>query len=171
MRRAHLAHLATRFFGSLWPFRPSLSARRRARQVLLPAEWAVWTSLGAADMRHSLAVADAVAVAGGDADAQAAALLHDIGKLDCDLGVLMRVAVTVAAEVLGYAQVASWAGHGGLRGRGANYVLHDRLGAELLAEVGARPLATAWAGQHHGAPYGDPLPEGLAAMLARADGD
>ena len=83
----------------------------------------------------------------------------------------MRVAVTVAAEVLGYAQVASWAGRGGLRGRAANYALHDRLGAELLADVGARPLATAWAGQHHGSHYGDPLPEGLAAMLAQADGD
>ena len=70
----------------------------------------------------------------------AAALLHDVGKVESDLGTLSRVAVTIAAVALG---------HRRLRGRAGLYVAHDRIGGELLRAAGSDPLTVAWAEQHH----------------------
>jgi hypothetical protein len=131
------------------------------------------------DQRHAVAVAREVARDLGNADgagvptaALAAALLHDVGKVQSHLGANGRAAVTLVAIAAGRDRIAGWAGRsGGLRARAGSYVTHDRLGGELLEAAGSDPLVVAWARQHH-------LPEerwtvdpALAGVLKRCDDD
>ena len=114
------AHLVRRFAGSLSARRPDDTL---AAQSLDPAELALWRRFGAADQRHSLVVAQRLLAAHPDAPRHevAAALLHDIGKLDAQLGTFRRVAATVLVT--------------GDRDR--RYRDHERLGAALLRSVGS----------------------------------
>ncbi|MDA8392671.1 MAG: HD domain-containing protein [Actinomycetota bacterium] len=143
----------------------------------------MWTSMPAADQRHSIAVAKR-AVQGArssrvpvdERDLVAAALLHDVGKTGCALGTAGRVAATVAAWLVGHRTVAGWSRRGGWRARAACFADHQRIGAQLLREAGARPLAVAWAASHHRdlSDHCDGrlgVPPAVARLLAAADGD
>ncbi len=70
-----------------------------------------------------------------------AALLHDIGKTESDLGALSRSLATI------------WNGVG-LRttGRWRSYIDHGVLGSDTLAQLGADSLAVAFTRHHPGAP-------------------
>lgn len=98
------------------------------------------------DRRHAVGVARLV-VASLDSRATravvAAALLHDVGKVDSGLGTFARVGATVWSGVRGRARAAAG------DGRVARYLRHDAIGARLLGEAGADPLTVAWAGEHH----------------------
>jgi hypothetical protein len=193
-------HLARRFFGALSPAGPPPSDEVWVRSVLLPGEVALWERMSGPDRRHALEVArDALArlgsscsavvatgsatgsgreaaggvPAGAGREVAAAALLHDVGKIESDLGTFARVGVTVAAVVFGRDRVvaAGQGGSGGLRARAAGYLTHDRIGARLLREAGSHPTTSTWAEEHH-------LPEGrwslerrVAEALGAADGD
>jgi putative nucleotidyltransferase with HDIG domain len=114
------AHLVRRFLGS-WSKRvpdDALAARH-----LNAAELALWRRLAPADQRHALQVAERLLAAHPDAPRHeiAAALLHDIGKLDSGLGTLRRVAATLVVS--------------GDRSR--RYHDHERLGAAMLRSVGS----------------------------------
>jgi putative nucleotidyltransferase with HDIG domain len=109
------------------------------------------------DRRHAVGVArealrrcEQAGVSPGR-DVVAAALLHDVGKIEARLGTFARVAVTVIALVVGRERVARWSGDrtGGWRARAGLYVTHDRVGADLLRAAGSEPLTIAWAEQHH----------------------
>jgi putative nucleotidyltransferase with HDIG domain len=139
-------HLAGRFLGALAPRGPADADERWALAQLLPGEQELWRRMSGPDRRHAVAVARA-ALAALERDGQAperavaaAALLHDVGKVESDLGTLSRVAVTIAAVALG---------HRRLRGRAGLYVAHDRIGGKLLRAAGSDPLTIAWAEQHH----------------------
>lgn len=151
--------------------------------VLRGGEWALWSTMPAADQRHSVAVArraaamrSASSAGATGGDLRAAALLHDVGKLGCGLGTAGRVIATVASWLVGHSTVAGWSSRGGWRARAACFADHQRIGAQLLREAGARPLAVAWAATHHRdlAEHRDGhlgVPAAAAEVLAAADGD
>jgi hypothetical protein len=152
-----LGHLARRFAGSLWPGGPAPAGEAWARRWLNPGEVALWARLPGPDRRHAVAVAHRVATAFGDADGAgvprpvlAAALLHDVGKVESGLGTFRRVGVTLLAGGLGRARVADWAEHpASWPRRAGQYLRHDTIGRALLQQAGSDPLTADWAGEHH----------------------
>jgi hypothetical protein len=174
-----LRHLAGRWASSLWPGGPGVADDAWARRWLSPAEKKLWDRMSGPDRRHAVGVARAVAAELGNADgtgvataALAAALLHDVGKVESGFGTNGRAVVTVVAIVAGRERVASWAAQpSGIRARAGRYVTHDRLGAELLTEAASDPLVVSWARQHHLPPTAWSVEPGLGEILKRCDND
>lgn len=181
-------HLALRFARSLSPAAPSVAAEAWARNWLTPAERELWARQSNADRRHAIEVAHDVAGMLGDADGAgvptevlAAALLHDVGKLEAGLGTFGRAWATLAALAVGRERVAAWApaegapggqqGGVGLRGRYGRYVTHDRRGARLLAGAGSAPFVVTWAAEHHQPEETWTLDPAFTRVLKAADGD
>jgi hypothetical protein len=117
---------------------------------------------------------------GGDEPAReviAAALLHDVGKVEARLGTFSRVGVTLAAMAGGRSRLLAWAGYPpetgrmSVRNRVGVYLAHDRVGAELLEAAGSQPLTATWAREHHMAPARWTVDAGVGAALKAADGD
>lgn len=180
--------------GSLSPAGPAAADEAWARRHLLPGEDRLWVRMSGPDRRHAVGVArDAIALLGPEEPPRAvvaAALLHDVGKLESGLGTFARVGVTVAALAVGRERIVGGGGAAeagdarearDLRGgrgptarwaeRARAYLTHDRIGAMLLRAAGADDLTAAWAEEHH-------LPEArwsidrrIAAALKAADGD
>ncbi|HZQ85563.1 MAG TPA: hypothetical protein VFA83_12025 [Acidimicrobiales bacterium] len=135
--------------------------------MLLPGELALWRRLGGPDRRHAVGVARAVAEAVPDAPRPvlAAALLHDVGKLDSGLGTFARVPATLVGIVAGRDRGATW------RGRVGAYLDHPARGAAHLRAAGSDPLTVTWAEEHHLPHTSWSLPAPIAAALAAADDD
>jgi HD domain len=168
-------HLARRFVETLGPAEPRPDEEAFAATILSPGEAALWRRMSAADRRHALAVAGRVR-AGGEPygtrrEVLAAALLHDVGKVEAEVGVWARVAATVTSLVLGRRRVAGWSGRPGLLGRMGRYVSHPGIGATLLSGAGSDPLTVAWAAQHHLDPARWDVPQEVGALLKAADDD
>jgi hypothetical protein len=164
-RFGSLRHLAGRFFGALSPAGSDPADERWALGLLGPGERELWRRMGGPDRRHAIAVARAAAgLLGADPGREvlAAALLHDVGKVDAGLGTFARVAVTLASVALGPAR---------LRGRARRYVEHDRIGGELLRAAGSDAVTVAWAEQHHLPPERWTLDRATAEALKEADGN
>lgn len=149
------------------------------RRHLSPALFAAWAEMPNHDRRHSIGVARRLrAELAGSPEADddrwiAAALLHDLGKLDSGLGVFGRVAATLARAALGRERTDRWIDGRGLRRRFGLYLRHDRLGAvRVRAAGGAEPVAR-WAAAHHDsslwADTGIPMP--VMVALDAADDD
>lgn len=153
-------HLARRFFGSLWPGGPGAADREWVAEILSTSELVIWKRMSGADQRHAAGVARRVSQAGvGERrEVLAAALLHDSGKVVSAVGTFGRVAATL----LGPARA---------RGRLAEYLRHDVLGADLLGQAGSHPLTVAWAREHHLAPERWSVPMEVGAVLKAADDD
>jgi len=133
--------------------------------VLLPGELDLWRRMSGPDRRHAVAVARAVASSHQERAAVAAALLHDVGKIDAALGTFGRVGVTAWSLVVGRERIA--AGHG----RAARYVRHDEIGAALLRDAGSAPLTVAWTREHHLPPEWWTVPADVGRALKSADDD
>jgi len=176
---ARAAHLVSRFFSSLVPVPVRAEDREWVEGVLLPEELDLWTRLSLADRRESIAVAHRTVeeLAGtpfaDDPRWIAAALLHDIGKLDARFGPVRRAVATMATAVLGPRAVESWVDKSGFLRRCALYVFHDQLGADRVKMAGGRKEAALWAEAHHRPAIWDStgLPEPVMLALARADGE
>ncbi|MHB1534302.1 MAG: hypothetical protein ACYC1D_06765 [Acidimicrobiales bacterium] len=181
-----LRHLAGRFVGSLVPVGPSRADEHWAREQLVPGEGALWRRMSGADRRHALGVARrTVAALGGQSgkavvgrEITAAALLHDVGKVEAGIGTFARVGVTVAAMAVGREQLAAWAaaeivgnGQATWRQRVGLYLSHDRVGADLLSNAGSDPFTIAWAGEHHRPPERWSVDAHLGEVLKAADDD
>jgi len=119
-------HLVTRFVTSLSPTPPPVEAEVWADEHLLPAERGLWVQLSNQDRRHSIAVAQRFDIARGGASRAeiAGALLHDIGKIECQLGTFGRVVATLA---------------GPRTERFRAYHDHEEIGAHMIAERGSDP--------------------------------
>lgn len=117
-------HLAHRFFTSLSSAPPAPEDDAWAESQLLEGEIALWRRMTNQDRRHSVAVARRFVAARPDATRPetAGALLHDVGKLECDLGTWGRVAATLV---------------GGRTERFKAYHDHERIGSELAAAAGS----------------------------------
>jgi len=197
-----LRHLAGRFAGSLLPAGPPGADERWACGHLLPGERALWQRMSGSDRRHAVGVARrAVADLGapsGETDVAreviAAALLHDVGKIEAGIGTWARAGVTVAAMAVGRERLVAWssraragrseakaggrpwlrwgpAGGSAWRHRIGLYLGHDRVGADLLSRAGSDPFTVAWAGEHHLRPAGWSVDYRLGEALKVADGD
>lgn len=132
--------------------------------VLSPAELGLWRRMSGADRRHAVGVARRVQGHFGPAAEPAvlaAALLHDVGKVESGLGAVGRVAATLAGM----------AGRRRLTPAITAYLDHSRLGAQLLADAGSQPLVVDWAAQHHLPPGRWTVPLDLAHVLKNADDD
>ena len=164
----HLVHLARRFFGALDPRGPSPEDEAWVAGTLSAGEQALWERMSGPDRRHAVGVARDVVERLGGEDATppvvAAALLHDVGKIDAGLGTLARVPATLVGLVA-RERVASGTG------RVARYLRHDAIGADLLTAAGADPLTVAWAREHHLPPDRWTLPPAVAHALKAADDD
>jgi hypothetical protein len=148
----HLGHLVRRFFGSLRPGGPSRADDAWAVDQLTPAEAGLWRRMSSPDRRHAGVVAHRVEAALGPRASRpvlAAALLHDVGKIESGLGPVRRAAATVAGMVGGHDAAPRWRGREGLVGRVGRYLCHDEIGAELLLAAGSDGLTIAWAREHH----------------------
>jgi hypothetical protein len=177
---ASVSHLVRRFLGSLVPFPPRVADVAWVATVLTPEELGVWQRMSRPDRRHSIAVArrlDAALGADGDPRWTAAALLHDVGKLDSGFGTFARVGATVVAALVGRSRVADWRARRGLARRASLYVRHPELGAARLTLAGARPEVATWARSHHlpavvvhGAPVPG-IPNQVVNALMAADDD
>ena len=165
-----VSHLTGRFFESLRPVEPDKSDVDWVRPTLTDSEYACWASMSRADRVEAIAVArraEAALGAGCYERWLAAALLHDVGKIDAGFGPFRRAAATVIATVAGHDRVRRW------QNRIGYYIGHDDRGAARLRMVGARPEAVAWAAAHH-RPRTWPatgIPPEVCAALAAADGE
>lgn len=115
-------HLVKRFVTSL--SRRALSVEQLAwvRKHLLEDEFSLWTKMTLSDQRHSLVVAQRFVTLKPDAqrDHVAAALLHDVGKIESNLGITMRVIATL----IGPRTKRLWAYHD-----------HETIGLALCVEA------------------------------------
>ena len=168
------AHLLRRFVGSLRPGGPTPSEQAWVDAQLLPAERALWRRMSGPDRRHAARVAREVECAlGHDATRPvvAAALLHDIGKVESGLRTYGRVVATVCGKVAGPETAHTWRKQRGFTRRVGLYLLHPDIGADLLALAGSDPLTVAWTREHHLSPSDWTLPAPLAEALKAADDD
>lgn len=142
--------------------------------MLGPGEVALWARMGAPDRRHAVAVGrrvEAALVSVPPRAVLAAALLHDVGKVEAGLGTTGRVIATMVGLTGGRRWAERWATRPGRLGQLGRYLGYPRLGAVLLEAAGSDPLTVAWAVQHHLPPDRCQLPAALAAVLRAADED
>jgi hypothetical protein len=176
---ARQTHLARRFFGALWPGKPAATDTAWVGTVLNERELVVWKRMPNHDRRHSIRVARDVEARladtkyAGDPRWAEAALLHDIGKLDSDLGVFGRVAATLAGAAAGHDMADAWSQKRGITRRFGLYLRHPELGASRIRMCEGSREAALWAEAHQ-----DPddwpstgLPEPVIDALAAADDD
>lgn len=113
-------HLVKRALTSAWNGPVGRAGFETVRAVLNDGEMEMWTLMQPRDQRHSLEVLrrfDALVPAASRAE-RAAALLHDVGKTESNLGWTARILATII----------------GPRGRRfASYADHEALGARMLA--------------------------------------
>ena len=178
-RLRRVSHLARRFFGALVPGGPSAADEAWARDILGAEMFPTWSTMPGHDRRHSVGVARRVQVglAGTDAAEDdrwlAAALVHDLGKLDSGLGVFGRVAATLVRGGLGDARTDRWVDRRGIRGAFGRYLQHGPLGADRIRALnGSEPVAR-WAAAHHerSAWTQTGIPPAVVAVLDAADDD
>jgi hypothetical protein len=170
----YLGHLVRRFFGSLRPGGPRPVDDAWAVGRMTPGEAGLWRRMSAADRRHAVVVARRVDITLGPAATRpvlAAALLHDVGKVESGFGPVRRAAATVAGMVGGHDAAGRWRGRRGLVGRVGRYLCHDEVGAGLLAGAGSDALTIAWAREHHLSPERWTVDAEVGAALKAADDD
>ena len=118
----YFSHLVSRFFGAISGARPSLEDLTEVESLLLDSEFLLWRKLPTMDQRHSIAVLRRFLSLRPSATRpeMCAALLHDIGKIQSNLGVLGRVAATLI----------------GRRGeRFTAYHDHENIGSQMLQNI------------------------------------
>ncbi len=167
-------HLTKRFFGSLLPIGPSREDDEWATSQLLEGEVALWQRMSAQDRRHAAGVARrTVDTLGERADRPviAAALLHDVGKVDSQLGTFHRVVATLSAAVAGRETAELWVRGSGITRRIGLYLRHPEIGGDLLAMAGSDVFTATWARQHHLPEEMCSLDTELASALRDADDD
>jgi len=167
-------HLVRRFFGSLAPGGPPPAEEAWARSQLLPAEAGLWARMPGPDRRHAVGVARRVERALGVEATRpvlAAALLHDVGKVESGLRTYGRVVATLAAKAAGAEMAHTWRRQRGFTRRVGLYLLHPGLGGDLLELAGSDQLTVAWTREHHLPPQAWTVPRPVADALKAADDD
>ncbi|MEC8947023.1 MAG: HD domain-containing protein [Actinomycetota bacterium] len=133
---------------------------------LLAGEVDLWRQMSGPDRRHAVAVARRVddRLGGADRPVLAAALLHDVGKIDSGLGTSVRVVATLASMVGGDRMRSG-------DGRIGRYLRHPQIGADLLNAAGSDELTVAWAAEHHLPAERWTVDQATAEALHAADDD
>lgn len=167
-------HLVKRFVGSLWPGGPRTADEQWVAGVLGEGELGLWRRMSNPDRRHAVAVARRVERSLADEASPAvlaAALLHDVGKINAGLGTYGRVVATLAGATAGRDTAVEWTRRAGFTRRVGLYLRHDALGGDLLAMADSDPLTVAWAREHHLPPDRWTVPRRIADALKAADDD
>jgi hypothetical protein len=168
-------HLVKRFAGSLWPGGPTRRTEDWVAGWLLPGEQQLWRRMSGPDRRHAAGVARRVeATLPADRATRAvlaAALLHDVGKIESGLGTFARVGATLAGAAGARPRASAWSSLDGVRGRVGRYLRHAPIGAGLLVGAGSDPVTVAWAREHHLPPADWTVPTDQAVALKEADDD
>jgi hypothetical protein len=169
-------HLAKRFVETAVPLGPRPADRQWAVDQLLPGERVLWARMKPADRRHAAGVARRVQAALGDDATRpvlAAALLHDVGKVEANFGAYRRVIATLSAAAVRRDPdvIRAWTRTTGFTRRVGLYLQHPKLGGDLLGMAGSDPLTEAWAREHH-LPEADwTVPVEIGRVLKDADDD
>ncbi|MCC7078081.1 MAG: hypothetical protein IT198_13245 [Acidimicrobiia bacterium] len=156
-------HLVVRFLRSMRPGGPTARARLWARGLLADPEWDLFSRQAGFDQRHAIGVARAVFALTDNPLAARAALVHDIGKLDCGLGPVGRSGATLFRMLLPHladrwgrevwrevvATPDARSAPRRLRERFALYWMHPWIGRRMLESVGSDRDVAAWAELHH----------------------
>jgi hypothetical protein len=114
-----IRHLVKRFFGSISHTLPTQEQVELVRSILMNEELILWSRMQARDQRHSVEVLERFTrlVPESTRSEQAAALLHDIGKIESQLGLVGRVLATII----------------GPRGKYlSSYHEHEKIGTQLV---------------------------------------
>jgi hypothetical protein len=172
-------HLAGRFTRALWPGPPRPEDVAWVESILTPDGFVQFRRQPHHDQRHAIAVARDVQsrLAGtehaGDPRWLAAALLHDLGKLDAGLGIYGRVVATVSASVAGRDAAAAWSTSSGFTRRVGLYLRHAELGADRIRLAGEPEAVARWSAAHHEPSTWAalPIPEPVVVALDAADND
>ena len=103
----------------------------------------------------------------------AAALLHDVGKVDAGLGAYGRTVATLSGAAVRRdpETIRDWTRTRGFTRRVGLYLQHPRLGGDMLELAGSDPLTVAWAREHHLPADEWTVPADLGAALKDADDD
>ena len=172
-------HLAGRFTRALYRGAPRPDDIVWVESVLTPDGFVQFRRQPNHDQRHAVGVARDVQsrLAGteyaDDPRWLAAALLHDIGKLDSRLGIYGRVVATVSASVAGRDSAEHWSTSRGFTRRVGLYLLHADLGADRIRLAGEPEEAALWSAAHHEpSTWAElPIPEPVVTALDAADND
>ena len=173
---ASVVHLTKRFVETMVPVGPRRDDRQWAVDQLLPGELALWARMKPADRRHAAGVARRVQAALGDrADRPvlAAALLHDVGKIESGFGPYRRVIATLSAGAVKRDPdvIRAWTRTTGFTRKVGLYLQHPKLGGDLLGMAGSDPLTEAWAREHHLPETEWTVPLDIGHALKDADDD
>jgi len=137
------AHLVRRFFAHVGAHDLDGREREWVLGLIRPGEAELFWSQSTGDQRHAVDTARKVAdLLPDNRAAQRAALWHDVGKVESQLGAFARAFATVARSL----KVPRWQ-------RWRDYDDHGPLGAARLETLGCEPLVVAFA-KHH--PQGPP---------------
>ena len=169
-------HLAKRGIATAIPLGASKTDDAWARAALLPGELDLWARMKPADRRHAAGVARRVEQAlGADATRPvlAAALLHDVGKIEARFGAYRRTLATLCAIAVKHDQdvIRAWTKATGFTRRVGLYLQHPKLGGDLLGIAGSDPLTEAWTREHHLPESEWTVPPDIARVLKDADDD
>lgn len=165
-------HLIKRFFGSVSASALSADETVWVNSRLLPGEQLLWDRMSTPDQRHAYGVGQRVVEllrTEATRPVIAAALLHDIGKVDASLGTFTRSLATLAGQQATPAQIESWGREKGWLGRAGRYLRHNEIGAEMLRAAGSDPLTITWAREHELVHTEWTLPGRITDALWRAD--
>lgn len=159
--------------------RPKESELALARQVLTPAQMALFASMQPGEQVHALQVLQRLLEQGErHPDLLAAALLHDCGKQLSPLSPLERAWIVLVQRLLpsrmegwGQAERADLGRLPAWRRPLVVAVQHPAWGAELARQAGASALLQKLIGQHQQPPRGIPqnLEDELLVLLQAAD--
>lgn len=167
-------HLAKRFFGAVVSAPLNDDESQWVMNSLIEGEQALWRRMSVADQRHAHGVARRVVEMLGEKATRpviAAALLHDVGKIEADVNTLERVMATLAGSQGNREQIEQWSKEDGWIGKAGRYLMHNEIGARLLEEAGSDPLTIAWAREHELIHTKWTLPEDITDALWKADND
>jgi hypothetical protein len=141
---------------------------------MLPLEVDLWKRMSNPDRRHAAAVAREVERTLGQEASRpvlAAALLHDVGKIESGLRTYGRVIATLCGMMLGREQAKVWTRGRGFTRRVGLYLLHPDLGGDLLGMAGSDQLTEAWTREHHKPADQWTISPKLAQVLKDCDDD
>ncbi|MGY9072417.1 MAG: hypothetical protein ACKVHU_05665 [Acidimicrobiales bacterium] len=168
-------HLIRRFFMSLRGRSPSEFDLSWATGLLSGPERELFLRMSASDRAHSIDVSRRVSAGASDFEPHVlntmlvAALLHDVGKIEADAGVALRVVATLCESLRLAGPLGRWIQASGPLGRLARQLQYPVLGAQLLVDIDSDVLVSTWAREHH-RPRGDwSVPLDVGEVLRRAD--
>lgn len=150
-----VAHRVRQFARAL---RPCLSDADRAvvRQVLTPAQYALFARLAPTDQRHAVEVCRRVRAGGvSDREVLQAALLHDVGKAGSDLRLWQRV-IAVLLDAWAPRLLCWLAAKGPWRRAFRTYLRHPERGARLARLAGSSARVVALIAAHQRGTASDP---------------